>query len=136
MALPMIEKPVDLDRALEAALEEEIREFTRRDEASLRRATETDSELVTDNLGTLFQRMAGTSVQEIDRLIAELQTLRSQLQDQGARVQRKLAGYAHLSQSAIESTKIIAESLVEWKKVGDCRSHTAPHRWLESRHLG
>ena len=107
MTLAMSEKRVDLDQALEAALEGEIREFVRRDGARLRRSPEPDSELVVNNIGTLFQGVAGTSVQEIDGLIAELQTLRSLLQDQGARVQRKLAEYAHLSQSAINSTKII-----------------------------
>ena len=69
--------------------------------------------------------MAGTSVQEIDGLIAELQTLRSLLQKEGARVQRSLAEYAHLSQSAMQSTRIIAESLAQWKQVGGCSPHTA-----------
>jgi hypothetical protein len=110
------EKPVDLDQALEAALEGEIREFVRCDGASLRRTPETDSELVANNIGILFQRVAGTSVQDIDGLIAELQTLRSLLQDRGERVQRELTEYAHLSRSAIQSTKIIAESLVQPKR--------------------
>ena len=136
MTLAMSEKRVDLDQALEAALEGEIREFVRRDGARLRRSPEPDSELVVNNIGTLFQRVARTSVQEIDGLIAELQTLRSLLQDQGARVQRKLAEYAHLSQSAIKSTKIIAENLVHWKKIGDCPPDTAQHGWLQLRDLG
>ena len=136
MTLAMIEKPADLDQALEVALEGEIRELVRRDGGSLRRRPETDSELVANNIGTVFQRVAGTSVQEIDGLIAELQTLRSLLQDQGARVQRKLAEYAHLSQSAIKSTKIIAENLVHWKKIGDYPPDTVQHSWLQSRDLG
>ena len=89
-------------------------------------APESDSELVANNISTLLQRVAGTSVQEIDRLIAELQTLRELLQEEGARVQRELAEYAHLSQSAMQSTKIIAESLGQWKKKGDWSPHTAP----------
>jgi hypothetical protein len=71
------------------------------------------------------QRVAGTSVQEIDELIAELQTLRALLQEEAARVQRNLAEYAHLSQSAMQSTKIIAESLAQWKHVGNGSPHTA-----------
>jgi hypothetical protein len=59
-----------------------------------------------------------SSVQEVDSLIAELQTMRGLLQDQGARIRRDLAEYAHLSQSAVQSTKIIADSLVQWKKFG------------------
>jgi hypothetical protein len=115
-------KPADFDQAVEAAVEGEIREFVRRDGANLRRAPETDSELVANNIATLLQRVSGTSVQEIDRLIAELQTLRALLQEEGARVQRELAEYAHLSQSAMQSTKIIAESLAQWKKMGDWSS--------------
>ena len=121
------EKPLDLDHAFEAARERELREFVRRDGASVRRTPETDGEPVANNIGTLFERVAGTSMQEIDDLIAGLRTLRSLLQDRGARVQRELAEYAHLSQSAMESTKIIAEGLVQWKKIGDWPSHTAPH---------
>src|SRR5215471_19647408 len=101
-------------------------EFVQRDSASLRRASESDSELVANSIVTLLQRVAGTSVQEIDRLIAELQTLRALLREEGARVQRNLAEYAHLSQSAMQSTKIIAESLAQWKKIGDWSPTTAP----------
>jgi hypothetical protein len=108
-------KPLDLDQAREAGVEGEIREFVRRDATALRRAPETDSELVAHNITTLLQRVAGTSVQEIDRLITELQSLRELLQQEGARVQREITEYAHLSQSAMQSTKIIAESLQNWK---------------------
>ena len=121
------EKPLDLDQAFAPAPEGELREFVRRDGASVRRTPETDGELVANNIGTLFERVAGTSVQEIDGLIAGLRTLRSLLQDQGARVQREMAEYAHLSQAAMWSTKIIAEGLVQWKKAGNWPSHTAPH---------
>jgi len=119
MASAVNAKPADFDQAVEAAVEGEIREFVRRDGANLRRAPETDSEMVANNITTLLARVAGTSAQEIDRLIAELQTLRALLQEEGARVQRELAEYAHLSQSAMQSTKIIAESLAQWKKIGD-----------------
>jgi len=118
-------KPVDLDQP-ETAVEGEIREFVRRDGgATLRRAPETDSELVANNIGSLLQRVAGTSVQEIDRLIAELQNLREMLSVEGARVQREIVQYATLSQSAMQSTKIIAESLASWKGSGDVRSARA-----------
>src|SRR6516162_3817003 len=126
MASAVNAKPADFDQAVEAAVEGEIRDFVRRDGLNVRRAPESDSEMVANNIVALLQRVAGTSVQEIDRLIAELQTLRSLLQEEGARVQRELAEYAHLSQSAMQSTKIIAESLAQWKKVGDWTSPTTP----------
>jgi hypothetical protein len=112
----------DLDEGREAGVEGEIREFVRRDATTLRRAPETDSELVAHNISTLLQRVAGTSVQEIDRLITELQSLRELLQQEGVRVQREITEYAHLSQSAMQSTKIIAESLAHWKGEGHPRS--------------
>ena len=94
-------KPANFDQDIEAAVEAEICEFVRRDGASLRRASETDGELVANSVVILLQRVAGTSVQDIDGLISELQILRETLQEQGVRVQRNLAEYAHLSQSAI-----------------------------------
>ena len=109
-------KPVDGEQqSRESGVEGEIREFVRRDGQALRRAPETDSELVAHNISTLLQRVAGTSVQEVDRLIGELQQLRELLHQEGARVQREITEYAHLSQSAMQSTKIIAESLSHWK---------------------
>ena len=84
----------------------------------------TDSELLTNSIEALVQRVAGTSVQEIDGLIAELQTLRALLEEEAARVQRNLAEYAHLSQSAMQSTRIIAESLAQWKQVSGYSPHT------------
>src|SRR5205814_4890241 len=79
------------------------------------RAPDSDSELIANNIGTLLQRVAGSSVHEIDRLISELHTLRELLQSESARVQREITEYAHVSQSAMQSTKVIAESLAQWK---------------------
>jgi hypothetical protein len=116
-------KPADADQQpREAGVEGEIREFVRRDGQALRRAPDgNDSDMVAHNISTLVQRVAGTSVQEVDRLIAELQQLRDLLHQEGARVQREIAEYAHLSQSAMQSTKIIAESLAQWKGEGGLR---------------
>ena len=108
--------------SLETAMEGEVREFVRRDFASVRRPPENDGEMVANNISSLLQRVSGTSVQEIDRLIGELQTLRDMLQNEGVRVQREIIQYANLSQAAMQSTKIIAESLTNWKKVPDAPS--------------
>jgi hypothetical protein len=108
-------------KTAEAEMEGEIRDFVRRDVASFRRP-ENDSEIVANNIGTLLQRVAGTSVQEIDRLISELQRVRDLLQNEGARVQREIVEFATLSQAAMQSTRIISESLTTWKKVPDAPS--------------
>ena len=112
----------DVDTSLETAVEGEIREFVRRDFASVRRPPENDGEAVANNISSLLQRVSGSSVQEIDRLIGELQTLRDMLHSEGARVQREIIQYANLSQAAMQSTKIISESLTNWKKVPDAPS--------------
>jgi hypothetical protein len=122
MTLIKTREPAEEKSAVESAVEGEIREFVRRDVATLRRQPESDSEMVASNIGSLLQRVAGTSVQEIDKLIGELQTLREMLATEGARVQREIVEYATLSQAAMQSTKIIAESLTHWKKVPDAPS--------------
>jgi hypothetical protein len=103
----------------EAEVEGEIREFVRRDTAALRGPSEPDGAVVANNIGSLLQRVSGQSVQEIDSLIAELQTLRERLRLEGERVQRNIVEYASLSQAAMQSTRIIADSLTHWKKVPD-----------------
>ena len=113
----------EVETSTDTEMEGEIREFVRRDVAtSLRRQPESDSEVVANNIGALLQRVAGTSVGEIEKLINELQTLRDMLQNEAARVQREIVEYATLSQAAMQSTKIIAESLTQWKKVPDAPS--------------
>jgi hypothetical protein len=114
--------PANLDEPRDGEVEGEIRDFVRRDGTVLRRAPENDGELIANNIGVLVQRVAGSSVHEIDRLITELHTLREHLQSEGTRVQREIAEYAHLSQSAMQSTKIIAESLSHWKSAGNSNS--------------
>ena len=73
--------------------------------------SETEGRRVANDLASLLQRVAGTSVQEIDNLIIELQMLREKLQSEGARVQREILEYAALNQSALQSTQMISESL-------------------------
>jgi hypothetical protein len=112
----LLDKSTELDNSTEpdksTEVEEEIRQFVRRDVAPLHRTPEADSKVVANDISTLLQRF---SVAEIDRLMSELQTLRDLLHSDGERIQREIAGYAHLSQSAIQSTKIISESLAMWK---------------------
>ena len=114
------------DQPVEPEVEGEIREFVRREVATNPgRQPENESEQVANNLNSVLQRVSSTSVQEIDKLITELQMLRDKLQSEAARVQREIVEYATLSQAALQSTKIIAESLTQWKKVSD-----APNRLL------
>ena len=83
------------------------------------RQPENESESGTSNVYSLLQRVSATSLQEIDKLIAELESSRDMLQSEAARVQREIVQYSTLSQAARQSTKIITESLTQLKKVPD-----------------
>ena len=101
----------------EAEMEGEVREFVRRETDSGPRRSENEGKLIADNISSLLQRVSATSVQEIDVLIDDLKILRERLHEDGRRVQRQIVEYASLSQAAMKSTKIISESLGNWKKM-------------------
>ena len=102
--------------------EGEIREFIRRDASHLRRPQAESSEQAVSNISSLLDRVSGSSVGEIDRLIVDLRNVRDFLQTEGERVQREIASYAQLSTVAMTSVKIIAESMSQWKsQVSDTR---------------
>jgi hypothetical protein len=96
--------------------EGEIKEFVRRD--ALRRKPRPEpvsaSENAVENVNSAIQRVAGASFDEIDRVIAALQTMKDSLRQEGERVQREIVGYASLSHSAATSMKVIGESLAQW----------------------
>jgi ABC-type transporter Mla subunit MlaD len=81
-----------------------------------RQAENIDGETTASNLGTLLERVSGTSTKEIDNLIGDLQALRKKLQADSNRIQRDIAEYASLSQSVMQLTKIVSDSV---KKLPD-----------------
>lgn len=120
------ETETETDSSTAAATEVEagIREFVRNDIAYLRRpagepGTEPNGEATVNNLNSLIQRVAGTSLTEITNLISELESLREWLHAEGQRVQREISGYAHLSQTTIKSTRMIADNVAQWKRAAE-----------------
>jgi hypothetical protein len=114
------EKLSDVDQAAATAFEGEIREFVRRDVSFLRRPrneAEPAADPVADNLNTLIRRVSGASMEEIDRVILELQSVREMLRKEGERVSREIAGYASLSHASMTAMTVIADSLTQWKSV-------------------
>jgi hypothetical protein len=112
------EKLSDIDQAAANAFEGEIREFVRRDVSVLRRQR-SDTEPATDSLNSLIRRVSGASMEEIDRVILELQSVRDMLRNEGERVSREIAGYASLSHASMTAMKVIADSLTQWKNAPD-----------------
>ena len=102
-----------------------IRDFVRNDIAYLCRPASVSSaeptldpsaEATVNNVNSLIQRVAGTSLSEIENLIAELEALRELLHTEGQRVQREISGYAQLSQAAMKSTRMITDNVSQWKR--------------------
>ena len=111
----------EIDQAAANAFEGEIREFVRRDVAFVRRQREAEpaADPVADNLNALIRRVSGASMEEIDRVILELQGVRDMLRNEGERVSREIAGYASLSHAAMTAMKVIGDSLKQWKSAPD-----------------
>jgi hypothetical protein len=101
-----------------------IRDFVRNDIAYLRKtpsilnteAPDAAAEATVNNVNTLIQRVAGVTSNEIENLIGELEELRGFMHREGERVQRELASFARLSQTAMKSSRMIADSLAQWKR--------------------
>jgi hypothetical protein len=119
----------DSNLAAVSEVEAGIRDFVRNDIAYLRRpapsmvspetAPEQNTEATVNNVNSLIQRVAGTSLAEIENLIGELESLRDLLHAEGQRVQREISGYAQLSQAAMKSTRMIADNVTQWKRTAD-----------------
>ncbi len=133
----------DSNLAAVSEVEAGIRDFVRNDIAYLRRpgangsnsttegaaATEnsapldSSTEATVNSVNSLIQRVAGTSLAEIEKLIGELESLRDLLHAEGQRVQREISGYAQLSQAAMKSTRLIADNVAQWKRAADNLRH-------------
>jgi hypothetical protein len=118
----------DSNLAAVSEVEAGIRDFVRNDVAYLRRspsmlttepALDAGAEATVNNVNSLIQRVAGTSLTEIENLVSELESLRDLLHAEGQRVQREISGYAQLSQAAMKSTRMIADNVAQWKRAAD-----------------
>ena len=71
------------------------------------------------DLNAVVQRVAGESLEEIDRVIRALEGVRDMMRHEGERVSREIAGYASLSNAATMAMKVIADSIKQWKHAPD-----------------
>jgi len=111
------EKLIDVDQAAANAFEGETREFVRRDVSVLhRQRSEVDAanHPAADSLNTLVRRIAGSSMEEIERVILELRGVRDTLRSEGERVSQEISGYANLSHASITTMKVIGDSIKQW----------------------
>jgi hypothetical protein len=109
-----------------AQVDEALRDFVLQDTAHLRREAETASHgalrrepesatQVVSEVNSLVQRVAGVSLDELDDVIVDLRQLRDFLHSEGERIQREISGFLQLNQVAIGSTKLMVDSIGQWK---------------------
>jgi hypothetical protein len=98
-----------------AEFEGELQDVVRKNVTYWRKPSE--NEVVSaDGINAAIQRVAGASLDEIDHVIGQLESMRDTLRREGERVQHEISTYADLSQSAMASMKIIAEGLARWER--------------------
>jgi hypothetical protein len=62
---------------------------------------------------TLVRDISLSSTREIDRLIGDLKDLHKKLENRSTRIQNDILEYAELSQSAVQLTKIVSDSVAQ-----------------------
>jgi hypothetical protein len=77
-----------------------------------------EPEVGSDNVSSLVQNLGAPSIDELEKIIGELQEARTYLKSESERIERETVGYTELSQTAMESVRIIAETVGEWRKAG------------------
>ena len=85
------------DKSSKPKLAGSIRKLARAG-TSVWQAESEDAQMSAGNLGTMLLEVSKVSMDEIDHLIAELQTLRGKLQTDGDRIERDILEYATLSE--------------------------------------
>jgi hypothetical protein len=99
------------DKSSEPEIEGNIRTLVW-DSASARKAAEAeDVQMSPGDLTASLREVSRVSIEEVDRLISELQTLRRTLKTNGERIERDIAEYATLSSQASQITKIVIDGV-------------------------
>jgi hypothetical protein len=75
-----------------------------------------ENDRVDGKANRLLGQMTADALKQIDWLLVELHAHRQRLLSEAARVHQGLLDYTTLSQSTMQSTKIITESLMHWSR--------------------
>ena len=108
------EKARDVERASADAFEGEIRRDLSRLHYQLSEAGPANG-LNAESLDGLIGRIGRASIEEIDRVILELQEVRSLLCNEGERLSHDIARYASLSRMSMTAMKSISDNLKQSK---------------------
>jgi hypothetical protein len=104
------------DKSSEPELEGNIRTIVW-DSASAREAVEgEDDQISPGDLIASLRQLSTVSIDEVDGLIRELQTLRRKLQTERERIERDITEYTTLSSQASQLTKIVVDGVKQLPK--------------------
>jgi esterase/lipase superfamily enzyme len=107
-------------------VEDALREFARQDAAQGPEPEKTTQ--VVPDVNSLIQRAAGVSLTSLQNVISDLQQLHDFLHNEAERIQREISDYLQLSQTAMGSTKMIADNIVLWKETAHSTAGTREKR--------
>lgn len=98
---------------------EEIRDLVPAEESAAETPPgEAEPDLGSERVASALHKIGTNTIAELERLIGELQAAKAYLQSEGERIERETVGYVALSQTALESVKIISETVCEWRRAG------------------
>jgi hypothetical protein len=75
-------------------------------------------------MAPLIQKLAATSIAEIERLIAELREARDHLQSERERIEQEMVRYMRLTEMASTTAKIISDAVSQWRPAGNPQKST------------
>jgi hypothetical protein len=119
------EKESAPDQSAPDPIEGQIRRLVRRDLSLVQRQGSevgANESSVNEKLNVLLRHLAGDTIEEIDRVIRDLENVRDVLRNEGERIEREIAGFASLNHTATVAIKVISDSVKKWKGGSDQRS--------------
>ena len=81
-------------------------------------SNETEADVPNQEITQLIKQVVSPSIVELERVINELQQARAYLDSEGERIDRETQRYLQLSQTTVESVKIISDAVANGAKQG------------------
>jgi hypothetical protein len=106
---------VDLAVEIFSQVEDEIRDFVRRDGPAAWRRSPDESELTPRTIGALLQRESANAVAEVEQALTQLQSLRERLESEAGRLQQEIVNYLLMNQAATQALRSSTEQLLAGK---------------------
>jgi hypothetical protein len=110
---------VDLAVEIFSQVEDEIRDFVRRDGPAAWRRSSDEGELTPRTIDALLQRESANAVAEIEQALVQLQSLRERLASEASRLQQEIVDYLLMNQAATQALRSSTEQLLASKPERD-----------------